>query len=186
MDLTAIVHSYGGPALFLWALLQGEAAVIVAGSLAALGYWPWWIPWLLAAIPATLGHQLYFELGRRYGRRLVPRSPALAARLAHAEAMVRDHAAALMVSMRFAYGIRLPLPILCGASGIERPRFFRYNLATALGWSLLFTWCGYGFGTAASAAFARVEHYAAWVLVASLGLGIAASLLLKTVAKRLT
>src|SRR5438034_9386586 len=67
MDLGAVIHSYGGPVLFVWAWLQGEAAVIVGGSLAAQGYWPWWAVWLLACVPATLGHQIYFALGRRFG-----------------------------------------------------------------------------------------------------------------------
>jgi hypothetical protein len=34
MDLGAVIHSYGGPVLFIWAWLQGEAAVIVARRLA--------------------------------------------------------------------------------------------------------------------------------------------------------
>jgi len=75
MDFGAVIHSYGGPVLFVWAWLQGEAAVIVGGSLAAQGYWPWWTVWLIAAIPATLGHQIYFALGRRFGDS--PRSRAL-------------------------------------------------------------------------------------------------------------
>src|SRR5207249_1704308 len=67
MDLGAVIHSYGGPVLFVWAWLQGEAAVIVGGALAAAGYWPWWAVTLIALLPATLGHQIYFALGRPYG-----------------------------------------------------------------------------------------------------------------------
>jgi hypothetical protein len=32
MELGAIVASYGGPVLFVWAWLQGEAAVALAGA----------------------------------------------------------------------------------------------------------------------------------------------------------
>jgi len=76
MDLGAVIQSYGGPVLFVWAWLQGEAAVIVGGSLAAQGYWPWWAVWLVACVPATLGHQIYFALGRRFGDPLLARLPA--------------------------------------------------------------------------------------------------------------
>ena len=76
MDFGAVIHSYGGPVLFVWAWLQGEAAVIVGGSLAAQGYWPWWAVWLLACVPATLGHQIYFALGRRFGDPLLALLPA--------------------------------------------------------------------------------------------------------------
>src|SRR6184192_3459049 len=75
MDLGAVIHSYGGPVLFVWAWLQGEAAVIVGGALAAAGYWPWWAVTLIALLPATLGHQIYFALGRRYGEPLRARLP---------------------------------------------------------------------------------------------------------------
>ena len=67
MDLGAVIHSYGGPVLFVWAWLQGEAAVIVGGSLARQGYWPWWAVSLVASLPAIVGHQVYFHIGRRYG-----------------------------------------------------------------------------------------------------------------------
>ncbi len=42
-----------------------------------------------------------------------------------------------MLLMRFAYGIRLPLPILCGASGVATGKFLRYNVALGLGVHLL-------------------------------------------------
>ena len=76
MDLGTVIHSYGGPVLFVWAWLQGEAAVIVGGSLAQQGYWPWWAVWLIACVPATAGHQIYFALGRRYGERMLARLPS--------------------------------------------------------------------------------------------------------------
>src|SRR5213592_856080 len=76
MDLGAVIHSYGGPVLFVWAWLQGEAAVIVGGSLARQGYWPWWAVSLVASLPAIVGHQVYFHIGRRYGDALLARLPA--------------------------------------------------------------------------------------------------------------
>src|SRR3989442_1563448 len=60
MDFGAVIHSYGGPVLFVWAWLQGEAAVIVGGSLAAQGDWPGWAVWLPACVPATPRHQIHF------------------------------------------------------------------------------------------------------------------------------
>ena len=92
MDLGAVIHSYGGPVLFVWAWLQGEAAVIVGGSLAAQGYWPWWAVWLLACVPATLGHQIYFALGRRFGDPLLALLPArVQPAIARARALVNSN-----------------------------------------------------------------------------------------------
>lgn len=187
MDLGAVIHSYGGLALFVWAWLQGEAAVIVGGSLAAQGFWPWWAVWLLACVPATLGHQVYFALGRRFGEPLLARLPTrMQPAMAKARTLVRANAARVMLLMRFAYGIRLPLPILCGAGGIAPLRFLRYNVCTALAWALLFTWLGYVYGAAAHAALGRVAHYETWFLLGSIALGLAVHALSPRAGKRLT
>ena len=186
MDAGAVVHAYGGPVLFVWAWLQGEAAVIVGGSLAAQGYWPWWMVCLGASFPATLGHQLYFTLGRRYGDPLLARLPLRwQAAVARARALVRQNAARVMALMRFAYGIRLPLPILCGAAGIAPRRFFAYNIATALVWALLFTWLGYAYGAAANAALGRVAHAESWILAGAVGLGLGVHVLAPRMARGL-
>jgi membrane protein DedA with SNARE-associated domain len=173
MDLGAVIHSYGGPVLFVWAWLQGEAAVIVGGALAATGYWPWWAVPLIALLPATLGHQIYFALGRRYGEPLLARLPPhWRPAVERARVLVRAHDTRVMLLMRFAYGIRLPLPILCGVARIEPLRFFRFNAGTALAWALLFTWLGYAYGAAANAALGRVARSETWILVGAVALGL--------------
>ncbi len=187
MDLGAIIQSYGGPVLFLWAWLQGEAAVIVGGSLAARGYWPWWAVWLVACIPATLGHQIYFALGRRLGDPLLARLPTRwHPTIARARTLVRHNDTRVMLLMRFAYGIRLPLPILCGVAGIAPLRFLRYNAGTALAWGLLFTWLGYVYGAAATAALGHVAHYEAWILLGAATLGLLVQALSPRAGSRLT
>src|SRR5947199_412426 len=104
MNLGAVIHSYGGPVLFVWAWLQGEAAVIVGGSLAAQGYWPWWAVWLLACVPGTLGHQIYFALGRRFGDPLLALLPArVQPAIARARALVHRNDARVMLLMRCVY-----------------------------------------------------------------------------------
>ncbi|PYO67222.1 MAG: hypothetical protein DMD69_11055 [Gemmatimonadetes bacterium] len=186
MDLGAVIHSYGGPVLFVWAWLQGEAAVIVGGSLARQGYWPWWAVSLVASLPAIVGHQVYFHIGRRYGDALLARLPARSQpAIARARTLVRRNDSRIMLVMRFAYGVRLPLPILCGAAGIGTLRFLGYNVVTALAWALLFTWVGYSYGTAATAAFGRIAHYEAWALAGSIVLGLGVHALTQRFGKRL-
>lgn len=185
MDIAAIMQHFGGPALFVLAWLEGEAAVIMGGAFARAGYWPWWAVWLIAAVPATAGHQIYWWLGRRYGA-------PLAARLAErwgdgvrrATELVRRHERTVLLSMRFAYGIRLPLPILCGVAGVPGWRFFRYALGTALLWSFLFTALGYAFGTAATAAFHNVAHAESLVLLGSVAFATAVTLVVRWIGRR--
>lgn len=187
MGFHAVVLAYGGPALFVWAWLQGEAAVIVGGALAAQGYWPWWGVWLLACVPAVLGHQIYFLLGRYGGDRLIARLPVRwHPAVERARVIVRERDSRIMLLMRFAYGIRLPLPFVCGAAGISPLRFLRYNVGTALLWSLIFTALGLAWGTAATAVFGRVAHYGMLVLLGSVAFGLAAQRLTQRWSRPLT
>lgn len=187
LDLGAVIHSSSGPAPFVWAVLQGEAAVIVGGAVAARGYWPWWAVWLLACVPAVAGHQLYFALGRRYGDALLARLPTnWQPAIERTRQLLHKHAARLMLAMRFAYGVRLPLPIVCGVVGIRPLRFGRYHAATALLWALLFTWLGYAYGAAATATFAQVAHYETWILLGSVLLGLAVHAVTRALGRRLT
>jgi len=160
MDLTTWIHAAGGPVLLVGAWLQGEAAVILGGALARQGYWPWWEVSLLASIPATLGHQIYYLLGRRYGDRVIDRfPPRWQPAFDRARTLVRRHETRVLLLMRFAYGVRLPLPILCGAAGVPPGKFLVFNVATALSWALLFTLLGVLFGTAATVAFRQYSHF---------------------------
>jgi membrane protein DedA with SNARE-associated domain len=187
MDPGAVIHAYVGPVLFVWAWLQGEAAVIVGGSFAAQGYWPWWAVWLVACVPAIVGHQLYFLAGRRFGDPLIARLPSRwQPAIARARVLIRHHDSRVMLLMRFAYGIRLPLPIVCGAVGVAPTRFLRYNVGTALAWALLFTWLGYAYGAAATMVLGRVAHYEAWILIGSVVLALAVHALSPLLGSRLT
>lgn len=168
MDLSTWLHAAGGPVLLVGAWLQGEAAVILGGALARQGYWPWWEVWLLASVPAALGHQIYYLIGRHFGERLIARLPARRRpAFDRARGLIQRHESRILLLMRFAYGVRLPLPILCGASGVRPGKFLAYNIGTALGWALVFTTLGVSFGAAAAATFRRYAHYQALCFFAS-------------------
>lgn len=184
MDLHAFVSHFGGWALFIAAWLEGEAAVIMGGALARAGYWPWWAVWLVSSLPAAIGHQLYFWAGRRFGPPLVARlGRRWGSGLERAQELVREHQTLVLVTMRFAYGIRLPLPILCGAAGVETGRFVRYNIGTALVWAGIFTGLGYGFGSAATAVFSRWSRAEGKVLLASLAAGVLTHFVIRWVSR---
>jgi membrane protein DedA with SNARE-associated domain len=167
MDLATWLHAAGGPLLLV-------------------GAWPWWEVWLLASIPATLGHQIYYLIGRRFGNPLLARLPDhWHPALARAARVMRRHETRVLLTMRFAYGIRLPLPILCGVTGVPLGKFIAYNVGTALGWALLFTLLGWGFGEAAAAAFQHYAHYQVAFLGASLGFATVTHIISRHLGNRL-
>ena len=135
-----------------------------------------------AALGGTLGDLGYFLLGRRFGEGALLRLPtSIRAGAARARAAVRRNAVRVLLAMRFLYGMRIALPVLCGVSRMSLPRFARYNVATAIVWSAMFTGLGYGFGAAATAAIREVERYE-WLVISGI---VVLALLMHPASKRL-
>ena len=174
MDVGELISTYGYPVVILGAMVEGETIVIAAAYLAHRHHLPVWPIVACAALGATLGDQFFFLLGRKGGERAVARLPrSIEKRVARARAAVALHPVHVLLSMRFVYGMRIALPLLCGASPMTFARFARYNVATAVAWAALFTGIGYAFGAAASVAIHRIEHYEGWLLLALVVAGLA-------------
>jgi len=67
IDLPQLLSQYGYLAVFVGALLEGESILLLAGYAANGGYLSFWIVVAIAFFGATLGDQMFFFLGRRYG-----------------------------------------------------------------------------------------------------------------------
>lgn len=63
-----------------------------------------------------------------------------------ARVLVRRHAVALILMSRFLYGLRMVIPLACGAAHITPWRFVALNFISALLWTLTFGGLGYFFG----------------------------------------
>ena len=65
--------------------------------------------------------------------------------------VVRLHPWRASLAVRFAYGLRLPLPIACGAARVPVALYITATGLSCLLWSLLFSYLGLAFGGAALA-----------------------------------
>ncbi len=72
-------------------------------------------------------------------------------------AIVQRHPWRASLAVRFAYGLRLPLPIACGAARLPIGLYAMATGISSLVWSLLFAYLGLAFGRAAIAAL-HVAH----------------------------
>ena len=167
MDIPQLIQQYGYAAVAAGAFLEGETVLILAAVSAQLGYLQLPVVIVVAAIGAFLGDNLYFFAGRRYGRRLMVRFPALGRAVPRVDRFVGRWHALAVIALRFTYGLRIAGPIVLGAGRMRAFTFLWANAAGAVIWAVLLGVIGWGFGHAAARllhGMARVETIAVGVV----------------------
>ena len=71
MNLPQILTDYGYLGVFIGTLMEGETVLLLAGFAAHQGYLVLGLVIAVAFVGGTLGDQIAFFLGRRYGNRLI-------------------------------------------------------------------------------------------------------------------
>lgn len=145
------VEHYGYLAILLATLIQGQAVLVLAGFLAHQGHLDLGAVLLAAFAGGSAGDQLLFWFGRASGPRLQERSPILARAGERVGKLLRRHDAALILGVRFMYGLRIAGPIAMGALGVSPRRFAVFNVLGAAAWALLVGGAGFLSGHALEA-----------------------------------
>jgi membrane protein DedA with SNARE-associated domain len=102
---------------------------------------------ILAAFTGSLlGDQLYFFIGRFYGRSLLQKRPHWQARTEKLNHLIERWGDFLIIGFRFFYGLRTVSPFVFGMSNIRIPRFFLLNATGAALWASSIGTLGYLFG----------------------------------------
>lgn len=123
-----------------------ESVLVLGGYLAWHGRLHLPLVILVGVLSASLGDNLGFWVGRRWGPRAVARLPLPAARVAQARALIVRYGARAVFAARFVPGLRTVAGPLAGAGGLPPLRFFAANLLGAIcyiPWPVL---AGYGVG----------------------------------------
>jgi membrane protein DedA with SNARE-associated domain len=186
MDLAALVQTYGYPAVFAGALLEGETVLALAGLAAHRGYLA--LPWVIAiaACGGFLGDQIYFLVGRRNGARVLARFPKLAPGVARVNRLVARYGAPLVLLVRFMYGLRAVGPIAIGMTGMRWARFAALNALGALVWATLVASLGYALGNALTLVLGDLRRIEEEVFAAVAAAGVAAALIVWVRRRRAT
>lgn len=171
------VERYGYWAVFAAGILEGEVAFILAGYALSRGYLDPAPTFLLGAAGGTLGDSLYFWIGRRYGAHLLKSWRSLRPLRARAILLLRRRGRVTALLVRFAYGLRVALPIAIGAARIRPSTFHPYNALGALCFTALYLGLGAGFGTAVQEVLGRVSPWEPRILAGLLLLGALAWLI---------
>lgn len=112
---------------------------------------------------ADLG--LYY-IGRWRGEWARRRWPRLRTWMLRTFRIVRRHPWRASIAVRWAYGLRMTLPIACGAARVPLPIYLVGSAISALSWSYFFTLLGWGFGRTVLIFVGHVRRYENYLVAA--------------------
>jgi membrane protein DedA with SNARE-associated domain len=175
MDFAKLVADHGYLATFLGSLIEGETILTLAGLAAHRGYLHLSPLIALASVGGFVGDQIYFLIGRRYGKRLIARFPRFTPAIRRVDSLVVRYAGVAVIAVRFLYGLRTVGPIAIGASRMPWHKFALFNVAGSIAWSLVWLMGGFLIGELVHMLIGDLRHVEVWlfagVAAAALALG---------------
>lgn len=169
--LESFILRWGYVAVGAGTFFEGELILVAGGALAHRGLLSLPLVMLAAFLGSVAGDQLWFHLGRRFGRRLVERSDRWRAHARLVDAWLARHGVLFVFGFRFLYGIRTVTPLVVGASAYSAPRFAALNVLGAASWAMAVGGGGWLLGASLERLLqrtARVEELAVAIVVLAL------------------
>jgi membrane protein DedA with SNARE-associated domain len=153
---------FGEAALFFGFVFPGETAIVVAGVLASQHRVSLPILLIVIVLSAVIGDSVGYEIGRRFGDRLLDTRALRKHRdkLGKAQDLLRRRGATAVFIGRFTALLRAIMPALAGSARMPYGRFLVFNALGGITWGIGFTLGGYLAGTA----FEQVAQWAGRVL----------------------
>lgn len=165
------IETYGYWAVFLGGIFEGETILIVAGFAISRGYLQVVPTFLLAAAGGSLGDFAYYSLGRAHGQAVIRRFPRFRRLRARAALFLRRWGRAAAFLTRFAYGLRVILPMSMGAARLRVPIFVLFNTLGSITFVTVYLTLGFLFGETIQDLLGRVRPYERWIISGLLLLG---------------
>jgi len=165
VDLGSLIETHGYWVLAAGCLLEGETILVLAGLAAERGYLHPFGVVVVASITAFIGDQILFWLGRWRGAALLARWPSIAAKAGRVHDLIHRYHTPVILGMRFAYGLRIPGPILIGMSPVPALRFAVINAFGAILWAFIVGGLGWLSGRLAETVFGDIKHVEVWLFV---------------------
>jgi membrane protein DedA with SNARE-associated domain len=144
-------------ALFFGFIFPGETAIVVGGVLAAQNRVSLPLLIIIVVIAASTGDSVGYEIGRRFGPRLlsVRVMRRHQAKVGWAQDLIRRRGAVAVFMGRFTALLRALMPALVGSSRMPYPKFLVFNVLGGVVWGAGFTLGGFFLGEA----FERFAQY---------------------------
>ncbi len=160
LDVHFLVQSFGYPGLFFIVFaetglmfgffLPGDSLLMVAGTLAAKGFFDLTLLCVLLFIAAALGNIVGYYFGKHVGKRLFSREDSLLFHknnIEKANQFYKKHGGKAIILARFIPVIRTFAPIVAGIADMDIKTFLFFNVVGSLLWAVGLTILGYFLGT---------------------------------------
>ena len=143
------LRTYGYLALFVGSTLEGEGVTFLGGIASRNGWLSWPLALLVGCFGTWAATQVWFVAGRVMGQRVLERRPAMAEKVARANAMLEKRETLVCVGYRFLYGLRTVTPFAIGMSRVSAVKFITLDALTWVVWLGTVSTVGYVFGEVA-------------------------------------
>lgn len=157
---------------FVGFVIPGEIGVLLGGVLANQHKVSLTAVFILAIAGAIIGDSIGYEVGKRYGNRLLAALPEWIVddeQQEKAQDIMRKYGGRAVFIGRFTVAARVMVPGLAGLAHIPYRKFLFYNALGGALWASAFVVLGYAVGSQ----YPRVEHYATVVGLVLIGLIVA-------------
>ncbi|HEU5160617.1 MAG TPA: DedA family protein [Streptosporangiaceae bacterium] len=166
-------------ALFFGFVFPGETAIVVGGVLAAQNRVSLPLLIIIVVIAASAGDSVGYEVGRRFGPRLLSHRAMRRHRrkVGWAQDLIRRRGAFAVFIGRFTALLRALMPALVGSSRMPYPKFLIFNVLGGVVWGAGFTLGGFFLG----AAFERTAQFVGRGVAIAIAVILTAALVVWTV-----
>ena len=165
----SFIQDFGYYAVFLFACIEGEIAVLTAGFLCRQGLMSLQGVIFAAFLGTMITEQILYFVGRIYGIKLIEKHPKLKEKSQKVLEFLRKYDSLFIFGCRFVYGIRNISPIMIGAADIPPLKYSALNIPAAFVWAVIVAGAGYAFANVVEKAKDNLQYvqYAALVVLLS-------------------
>ena len=132
-----LLKEYGYIILFVWCIMEGEMALIMAGILAHTTHMHIALAIFVAGLGGFVGDQIYFYLGRYNKKYIAKKLHTQRRKFAIAHIMLKKYGWPIIFIQRYMYGFRVIIPMTIGLTGYSAKKYALINLISAWCWAAI-------------------------------------------------
>jgi len=176
MHTAELLQHYGYAAIFFAGLFEGETILLLGAYAVHQGYLQMPLVVACGAAAAFLSDQFYFFLGRRRGPMIAEKYPRIQQRLDKVRGFVDRHPVAIVMGMRFAWGLRVVLPIALGMGRMRAALYVPLSALASVLWALVVSFFGVAVSQLAHRVIGNLRHHEHVIVITALLAGLLVAL----------